>query len=319
MSRNFVAAVDVGGHHMRCWIADEQGEVVSRRRCETIREAATAEANLNRIVELVRQSVEAADLALDDLCCTALGVPGVVDPHAGRIHLVPNIPHWDGLPLVQLLAERLPGAVRVDNDVNLAARGEYWRGAARGEEHFVFLALGTGIGGGVFIGGRPYYGKRFSAGEVGYMVLAPNRPEARIGDMGWFESVAGGRALDLKAQEIVERDPGGRLAQTTAGRAARAADLFAAYAAGDEAARRVLEEVFEYLAQAVVNITSLLDPGLIVFGGGISAQGSRLLDPVGERAARYGLPIPPLKVSELGEEAQLQGGLHAALEILGRT
>lgn len=318
MSRKFVAAVDVGGHHMRCWIADEQGEVLSRRRCETIRDAETADVNLDRIVELIRQSAGAAGLALDDLCCTALGVPGVVDPYLGRIHLVPNIPHWDGLPLVELLRARVPGAVRVDNDVNLAARGEHWRGAARGEEHFVFLALGTGIGGGVFVNGRPYYGKRFSAGEVGYMVLAPNRPEARIGDMGWFESVAGGRALDLRAQEIAEREPDGWLARHAVGRPPRAADLFAAYAAGYEAARSALEEVFEYLAQAVVNIASLLDPGLIVFGGGIAAQGSRLLDPVAERASRYGLPIPPLKVSELGAEAQLQGGLHAALEALDR-
>ncbi|HRR26956.1 MAG TPA: ROK family protein [Acidobacteriota bacterium] len=314
MSSGIVAALDIGGHYMRCWVADEQGRVLAQERRETKRDARTAEENLERLIDLIMSAVRKAGRPVEELRSTALGVPGAVDPDEGVIKMIPNIPHWDGLRLRDRLRERLAGVFAMDNDVNLAARGELWKGVAQGQRNFVFLAFGSGIGGGVVINGEVYRGSHNAAGEVGYLVLEPDSLDRFVGDMGWFESVAGGLALDRKAADLASRRPESRLAKMVRGSVAKAPDLFAAAEAGDDDCRRILDRTFEYIAMAVVNITSLLDPDMIVFGGGISAQGDRLLLPVAERARRYRLPVPPLYVSALGEEAQLWGALDAAFE-----
>ncbi len=314
---NLIAALDIGGHNIRCLLADPKGEVRARGSTETVRDAADAEANLNATTGLVRRLLADLSATDTDLVCLSLGVPGVVNPASGVVVMVPNVPHWDNLALRDRLRERFPVPVEIENDVNLAAQGEYWKGTAVGKENFFFLALGTGIGGGIFIGGRPYHGSRFSAGEIGYLALEPFQDHRRLGDLGWFESVASGLALDQDGVRAATAHPESLLNTLAGGPdAVTSAHVFEAAAEGDAAATEILDWALEYISLAVVNITALLDPDLIIFGGGMSRQGARLLEPVRERALRYGLPIPPLQPSRLGEDAQLFGALHSGLRAI---
>lgn len=311
-----VAAVDIGGHNLRGLLADASGRELCRTSAPTVRTASTADENVDAVARLVTALLVEAGQDLSTLDCVSLGVPGVVDARAGRVVLVPNVPHWDGLRLGEALGGRLAGVpVMMDNDVNLAALGEYWRGSGKGCSSLFFMAIGTGIGGGIVIDGKTYPGARFSAAEIGYFVLSPGQRERRFGDFGWFESVASGYALDRAGTELV------RSSSTTLLRSMADADLqvksrhvFEAAAQGDRGAQTLLNEAFEYLAMAVVNITALLDPEVIILGGGMSSQGERLLAPVRDYSQGYGLEIPPLRISTLGEDAQLFGALHAALE-----
>jgi glucokinase len=306
------AAVDVGGHNIRCWIADGSGTVLKEGTASTARDASSAEENLDTVAELVLGL--AKSLSGSELSCVSIGIPGVVDTDTGVVILVPNVPHWSGLNLREILQERFGTPVLLDNDVNLAAQGEYWQGAAKDCRNFFFIALGTGIGGGVFVDGKPYRGSHFSAGEIGYLALAPGHPEKRIGDLGWFESVASGLAVDLAGTSTAEANPSSYLGRLSAeGQAIKSIHVFDAARKGDPLAEKILDEVSEYIGLAVVNVTALLDPELIVFGGGMGKQGDFLLSRVRAGAERYGLPVPSLRVSKLGEQSQLFGALHAAL------
>lgn len=317
---SYVAAIDIGGHNLRGVLADLSGRELVRAAAETNRAAADADENVDVVAGLIRRMMSESGSSLDQLACISLGVPGVVDNRAGRVLLVPNVPHWDGLQLGLALQSRLgPIPVLMDNDVNLAALGEYWRGSGQGCRSLFFMAIGTGIGGGIVIDGKTYTGSRFAAAEIGYFVLSPNQRDRRFGDFGWFESVASGFALD-RAGTRLARESGTTLLRTMADESGqvKSKQVFEAAERGDEGARTLLDEAFEYLAMAVVNITALLDPEVVIVGGGMSSQGDRLLAPVRERCQGYGLEVPPLRISSLGEEAQLAGALHAAISALQR-
>ncbi|HLV02754.1 MAG TPA: ROK family protein, partial [Acidobacteriota bacterium] len=258
--------------------------------------------------------LEASHTSLQEISAVAVGVPGPIDFDSGKVVIAPNVPFWEDLPLRTLIEEVFPVPVALDNDVNMAALGEHWKGAARDCPTFFFLALGTGVGGGVFVNGRLHRGGRCSAGEIGYMVLQPFQRDRRQGDLGWLESVASGLSLDQNGRKLA-RNKNSSLLNQLAGSSERVTSrhVFEAAEKGDQDCQKILEEFFEYLGIAIFNVVALLDPDIIVIGGGIGEQGERILGPLQERASGYGLPIPPLQLSQLKAEAQLYGAIYSAI------
>ena len=189
----------------------------------------------------------------------AIGValPGAVDPASGTVASIANMPGWADVPIANLLGEPRGVPVAIENDANAAAIGEGWLGAARGLTDYVFVALGTGIGSGIVLGGRLHRGAHFLAGEVAFFPMT--RDQLRAGD--WqhcLESLVGGRAADRTATRLLEHR-------------AKASDLFDAAKAGEAKAVAWLQETQEYLAMAVTDMIALLDPQAVVFGGGVAA------------------------------------------------
>jgi predicted NBD/HSP70 family sugar kinase len=235
----------------------------------------------------------------------AIGIvlPGAVDPAAGVVSTPANLPGWGDVRIGALLGVPRGVPVAMENDANAAAAGERWLGAAKGLDDFAFIALGTGIGAGVYVGGRLLRGAHHLAGEVAYFPMT----REHLAHADWqhcLEGEVGGRAVSARAVELL-------------GEHAKAADLFDAAEAGDERAREWLRQTTDYLSMATVSIAALLDPAMVVFGGGvIAAQGERLLGPVREAAARA-LPAPPrIVASSLGDDAQLLGAVRLALDVL---
>jgi glucokinase len=311
-----IAAVDVGGHNIRSALTDSSGKILGRLNQKTDRTATNAETNLQLVLSTVDDLLAESNHSLSQLRCVAIGLPGQVDTQKGLLFSAPNIPHWEDLQVRDWFQSKLDAPVLLNNDVNMAVLGEYWKGAAQGCRNFFFIGLGTGIGGGVFINGKLLEGSRFGAGEIGYLVLAPGQENRRMGDLGWFESVASGLALDLAGREAARLHPTSILNSIKSDSSlVTSKDVFSAAAQGDEIARRIVESAVEYIALAVVNITAIIDPEVIVFGGGMSSQGEELLEPVRDKASIYGLEIPPLRRSELGDDAQLLGAIYSGISL----
>jgi len=307
----YIVGVDIGGHNIRTVISSLEGEILTKRSAKIDRDADNEQTNVAILAKEIKDALDEFGITESNLAGVGVGVPSPVDPEKGTLLICPNIPYWTGLNLGESLQEYISVPIEIENDVNIATLGEYWKGSARGCRNFFFIGIGTGIGGGAFINGKVHSGSNFCAAEIGYLVLAPNRRERRVGDLGWFESVASGLALDQEGKRAAHMNSTGKLSEIAGSPDdVNSLTVFEAASQGDSDAAAILEQAYEYYALAVVNITSLLDPDAIIFGGGMAAQGEVLLAPVRSRAAAYGLPVPDLRCAELGEEAQIYGAVY---------
>ncbi|HWD54005.1 MAG TPA: ROK family protein [Acidimicrobiales bacterium] len=209
-----------------------------------------------------------------------VGAPGMVDRH-GRLCFAPNLPQAHGVDWTELIGGRLPGrAVVIENDANLAVLAEHRLGAARGMHHVVMVTLGTGIGGGIVAGDRVQVGAAGFAGEIGHMVVDPNGPPCPCGRRGCWERFASGAGLGVLAREAAMAGRLGEVVRLAGGdpESVRGEDVSAAAAAGDAAARLVIEEVGWWIGFGLANLASVVDPECFVLGGGVVRAGSLLVD-----------------------------------------
>jgi predicted NBD/HSP70 family sugar kinase len=289
-----VVGIDAGGQHVR-GVAVDLGGTARRSEATEIRGSDDGEV-LGAVTGLVRRL--SAALEGSRLLAVAVGVSGIVDDATGIVRLSPDLPALDGLPLGDRLHDALDVPVAVENDDLLAAVGEAALGAARGCTEVAFLSLGYGLGAGLIVRGRPVRGASGSAGAIAY--LAPGRLEDR----------ASGRSIPSRYRDL----EGG-----TAAGATDAAAVFARAAEGDPAARQAVEEVFDALGAAVVNVAALLDPQVIVLGGGLTKNGPLMLERLVARLAES-VPYPPrLVASELGDAAVSEGAALIAFSLAKRT
>jgi glucokinase len=298
--------LDVGGSAVKAGRADADGRVLERR-------LVPAEEGLSPPARLDALAGIARELAGPDAWGhTALGlaVPGLLDPEAGRVERSPNLPWLDGLPLRDGLAERLgvePAAVQLVNDASAAAAGERWQGAARDATDALVLTLGTGIGGGLLLGGAVELGPSGQAGEVGHLCVDPAGPPCGCGRRGCLETLASASAARERALERgLPADAPGDLVLLA--ERARAED-------GPE--RELLLEVGRDLGRGLAPALLLLDLTTFVFAGGFAAS-LDVLEPgiregLAERAYGDRLAGVRLLAAELGREAGWVGAAALAL------
>jgi predicted NBD/HSP70 family sugar kinase len=282
-----VLGLDLGTRFLRGAICDLAGAVRARQDVE-LRRAEAGEV-LERMAELTAALVEATGLPRERVDSAVVGVPGAVAPD-GRVLLAENIHGLEDIDVPAETERVLDMAVTVENDVNLAAVGEGWRGVGRGVDDFVFVSVGTGLGAGLVLGGELHRGRNGLAGEVDLARLEP--------------------ALDPSAPALsrlaAERAAG---AATTLSAPFDPRDVFAAARRGDAVARDVVAEEARRIALHVVPIAAVVDVGLVVLGGGVGSNGDLLVDPICAELAQR-LPAPPrVEVSALGESAVLDGAL----------
>lgn len=306
----YLIGVDVGSRTMRVALADLQGKVLARHQVATDT-IGGGDAIIDQLCAGVDEVFARARRDRRKLYSVGVGAPGMTDVNTGRVISAVNLPGWVDLPLRDLIEARLNAPVRVDNDANMAALGERWQGSARRVNDFVFLALGAGVGAGVVVGGRLHRGHHFYAGEISHMNLDYREWEADFGERGYLESRVGAAA-------IPEWHHARPLVQDVAGpgqdRAAAVATIIAAARGGDARASAVIEELAVYIGTAVANIVAVLDPALIVFGGGLSHAGDLLVQPVRRVVSRIVPNMPSLEISSLGDDAQLVGAVYSAME-----
>jgi glucokinase len=322
-----VAGVDIGGTNQSVAVASSDGQVLALRR-RRLRPGGAAQDVIANVLALLDESlVEARSQigAQNDvrLCGIGVGFGGPVDVQRGTVIRSHHVPGWDSYPLRDDLAQRVGAPVVVDNDANAAALGEARFGAGQGHASVLYVNVGTGIGGGVVLNGRLYHGANGMAGEIGHVTVTPDGPPCDCGKRGCLEAVASGRSLGRRAREAAQREPeSARLLVEAAGDDAAKIEgphVFTAAAAGDLLATRLIEETAGYLGLALGNVANVLDPSIVVIGGGLSETGEALFTPLRAAVRRHllpELPAPPVVPAALGYEAGVIGAVSLALDEL---
>ncbi len=303
----YVVAVDIGGTNLRLALADMTGVIAARWSSST-----AGSRGADGIIELIRSGVEhllqQASVPRDALRAIAAGAPGVTDVDAGIVIATSYLLGWRDVPLRDLLEAAFGIPAAIDNDVNVAAIGESWAGAAKGISDFVFLAIGTGIGAGIVLHGQPFRGMGWSAGEIGYMLVpgVPDSPADR-GKPGALESLIGGEGIKAEWQRRWSKE------NSSLRRDLTATEIFDGALQGDSLAQSILEQSARILAYAIYNMSLVLNCPLFVLGGGVGMHPAlgdatrRVLEQWSERGQ---LELTP---SLLGADAQLIGAVRLAL------
>ncbi|MGZ5383811.1 MAG: ROK family protein [Acidimicrobiia bacterium] len=301
--------IDLGGTKMSAGLMDEAGTVLEKAVvARPIDQAAMEEGPL----EL------AAKLMQSDVAAIGLGAAGLVAWPEGRLVWGPNVAGRD-VPFKALLVERFGLPTVVDNDANLAAWAETLVGAARGYRHVLLVTLGTGIGGGVVVDGKIYRGRSF-AGEVGHMVVDVGGPRCTCGQRGCWETFASGRRLDQIARDVAAADPAGLTARLAENGPAVGGHLTEAAIRGDTNAVQAVSEMGTWLGIGLASIVAVIDPEIIVVGGGGARAGDILLEPARQsmmeamEGSDFRVPTQ-LVAARLGEDAGMVGAGLAAAEV----
>jgi glucokinase len=278
--------LDVGGTKILACAVTAGGELVAETRVDSPKAP-------DRLLEALTEAADAIITLLGDrrveVVGVGVGVPSLVAA-GGRLFDSPNLPALEGLPVHEAFAERLAkmaesGApswrLALDNDGTCAAAGELAFGAAKGQTDAVVITLGTGIGGGVIAGGRIQRGARGFAGEVGHMVMDPRGPHCHCGRKGCFEMFASGSALTRMAREAALEGRASRILSLADGKidGIRGEHVLAAAREGDDGALVLFGQLGEYLATGIGNLVEVLDPALVLLGGGLADAGPILLEP----------------------------------------
>lgn len=298
----WVVAVDVGRYWTAVALADLTGTVAARLRRRSPR---TASRLVDQIGAMVDEVLPSTEVGPRDVLSVVVGSPGVYDPKTRRVRHASNLPGWERPQLVARLRERLGEHIALENDVDLAALGEQAFGIGQGVADFVYLSVGSGLGAGAILGGRLHRGTHGTAGELAFLPigLAPAQPaDPAVLRRGMLENVAAADGLLAAAQ-------GYGLAE-----ARRPEDVLAAARDGHAAAVAAMADQLTYLTTALASIVTLLDPDLVVLGGGVGRNLSDYLPELRQRLADLlPLPQPRMAISILGDDAVLMGGLASAL------
>lgn len=308
-----VAGVDVGGTNIMVGLVSDDHEVVDRRKRPT---STGARATIDTIVGMV--------LDLDDEPgAVGVGVPGIV--HDGRVLALPNLDGWSPeLSVVDELASRLDVPVAVENDAQVGVLGEWVAGAARDHDDVLGVWMGTGVGAGLVLGGRPFTGAHGTGGEFGHVVVRPDGALCGCGRRGCVEAYAGRRMMAGAVQRLVD-----------AGRTTALFDIMRdkgkprptsavwrdALEAGDEVVDEVVTAGLEAVAIGLASAVNLLDPGIVVIGGGLAEKlGQPLADRIAELAApriMHGDADRPVVAAGLGDDSGVVGAAWIGREAAG--
>ena len=316
MTQALTLGLDLGGTKVLGVALSERGEVVSEIRRPTPR----GEEALLDALAAVAEELRSTTSGVGEVTAVGVGAPGLVD-RDGVLRAAPNLPGVDQLPLRAGLTARLGLPVRADNDATCAAWGEHQLGAARGRKHVVVATLGTGIGGGIIIGGRLYRGTNGFAGEIGHMVVEPHGPPCPCGQRGCWERYASGGGLGRLAREAAHAGQVPRVLELAGDdpEAVRGEHVTRAAIEGDAGARAVFGRFAWWLALGLSNLANTFDPEMFVIGGGLVEAGDVLFEPARlaltdlvEAADRR----PPISIvpAELGEHAGAMGAAALACE-----
>jgi len=313
----YTAGIDVGGTKIFVCIADPHGNPVSKSKLRSPTESDPV--NFFRwLFEELSLILHEQHLQLDDLSSVGFGFPGVIGDESGILTNAPAF-RWPAVDIRPIIRCYYSGCIYLDNDVNMAAWGENWMGAARGKRHVVMITIGTGIGSAFILNGELYKGANNAAGEIGnwvvdsYYLIEKDHGKGEI--FGPFEDATSGTGIGIAARQYLGQGgrksrifdiAGGKLDQI------EAKHVLIAAAEGDQSARRIMDKPLNYMAVGIANAVSLLNPEIVVLGGGVVDSGEYYVNEVRERASRL-TPLPlNIVLATLGNEAGAYGAIAAA-------
>jgi glucokinase len=303
---------DLGGTKLLVGVVDSDQQV--RHRGQEPSHGRTTD----EVLDLLTEEIEEAMAAVPGASAVGIGIPATIDHGRGVAINSVNLPIAN-IPVRDVMRERLNLPVFIDNDANTAALAEFLFGAGRGTQNMVMLTIGTGIGGGLVLGGRLYRGTHGAGAELGHVVIDENGPpcQGTCPNHGCVEALASGTAIGKAGRAAGEREPDSALGvalangETVDGRTVTETAL-----AGDQVSIAVLDEIGHHLGVALSSFANVFDPDVIVIGGGASVAGDLLLDPAREELRSRALPPmnrTPVVLATAGPDAGMIGAAAMAM------
>jgi glucokinase len=304
----FVFAADLGGTHLRGALVDSRGSIRHQLKRSTP-QGETPDEIVQGLVAAVHECDEQAAKIGSRIHALSVAVPGTVELDKKRIIKAPNLPALDGFDLGSVLQRELKRPTTLENDANAAAVGEMWQGAARGFNSIICITLGTGVGGGIILNGGLWRGANGSAAEVGHMAVDPFAGvQCGCGSYGCLEVYASATAIVRMAREEQSSFPRSLISSKEV---LTAAEIHRAGTAGDELAVKVFQRMGTYLGIGVASLINLLDPEIIVIGGGVANGWDLFEQPMRQQVRERAFPRPAQRVkivpAECGDDAGLLG------------
>jgi glucokinase len=280
----YLIGVDLGGTNIVAGALAEDGSDVLALRSEPTCADQGADAVVDRIVRIIdtviAETIAHTGARRDDVIGIGVGAPGPLDRARGIVVTTPNL-GWTNFPLRDVIAERTRLPVRIDNDANCATLGEWWLGAARGANNVIGMTIGTGIGGGIILGGRLYHGSSDVAGEIGHATIDITGRRCKCGNYGCLEAYASGPSIADRAREAIS-DDNCLMVRMVSGEVSRitAATVYEAAMQGDDVALDVVRETSRFLGAGIANLLNIFNPDVVVIAGGVTQAGETLFGPL---------------------------------------
>lgn len=311
MEKNmYYIGIDLGGTNIAAGIVDENGTIVCQTSTPTLKERPIEEI-MDDMAMLCFKLCDESGISMEEIEAVGIGCPGSVDNKNGIISYSNNIP-MKMVEMSRYMEAKLGKKINLENDANAAAFGEYVINGG-GAQSFLFITLGTGVGGGVILDGKIFRGFNGVASEAGHMTLVHDGELCTCGKAGCWEAYASVTALIRQTKRAIEENPDSKMCEcgTVTGRTA-----FDAAKAGDAAAQKVVEKYCRYVADGIVSLVNILEPEKVCIGGGISREGDYLLNPIKEFVDKYEYnkycPKTVIETATLFNEAGIIGAALAA-------
>lgn len=307
-------AFDLGGTNLRCAVVNRDGEIEMEDRALTEGERGV-DVVIDHMVELIETIASRADLDSD--IPVGVAAPGPLDPRVGIVRFSPNLPGWTDIPLRSKLESRTGRTVHLGNDANSAALGEYYFGSAKDVGHLVYVALGTGLGGGVISNGTLIDGAHGLGGELGHTCVNMDGPRCSCGASGCVEAYCSGWAIARDGTALVASGRGDAIRDAASDPDdidARA--VGAAAEAGHKGSIVILERAGTALGVGLANFANIFNPDMIVIGGGLARVGDLLLEPAERAFYSYALPAIASTVTITGSSLGTKTGIFGAAALV---
>ncbi len=310
--------VDIGGTNVRLGLVGLEGKVLFRDSFAT-HQPSGKKALLGAILRRLRDLMRVASEHGLEVVGVGIGAPGAIDTEKGMVYFFPNIPGWKDTPLKSILERRLGVPVAVDNDANAMAYGEFCFGAGKGVKTLIALTLGTGVGGGLIIDGKLFHGSRFSAAELGHMVLNEDGPLCTCGNRGCIETYVGNGYFIREVRRRLKKFPHSLLTLELR-KGKELTPLLVAQTArrGDALSKEMWLETGAHLGNALAGLANLLNPEKIILGGGIAQNGDLLFKPVIASLNKKAFPIAASSVRVVPAALGVDAGLIGAAALMFR-
>ncbi len=302
---------DIGGTGIQVGVVNEQGTILQKGNVVTRTHIPFGE-QIKAMADCALDTLAQSGYTLDDVAAIGAGIPGVVDSRTGRIAFCPNL-GWKDVDFAGEMRKNIDKPVFMDNDATVAGLAENVAGVSAGAHSSVFLTLGTGVGGGIVLGGKVWSGCHGIGSEIGHMVIELDGEPCNCGNRGCLERYCSATAIILAARAAVMQYSDSLILKKADGDPANinAKIVFDAAKEGDPTALMLFKDYVKALAHGIVSIIHFLDPEVIALGGGVSKAGAFLLDAVRAEVAKLvmykTLPYARIELAKLGSDAGIIG------------
>jgi len=293
----YSVGIDVGGTNVKFGLIENAGRIIARRTLSTKNYASSRKKLINALINSIELLIK--DVKKSQVCGVGIGLPGLINSKVGVVNFLPNVPGWRNVPLKRIMQDELKMPVCIDNDVNLITLGEWKFGAGKTYKNLVCMTLGTGVGSGLVLNNRIYRGEGFAAGELGHVPLNEKGLKCSCGGEACFETYVGNRALTAKAAKLFKL------------KNIRLEEVYELAEMGNVRAVQFWQEAAVHIGNALVGLVNLLNPRLIIIGGGVSNNykylGQTISKIVSTRCMNVQAKMVKIVRSKLGDDAGIIG------------